>query len=178
MKIIGITGPNASGKGEAAGYLKTKGFEYNSLSDILREKAKEAGIEESRENLIALGNKLRSGNGAAFLAQEAIKRMDPSKNYVIDSIRNPAEIAALKKIKGFRLIGIDAPIETRFRRIVERKRPGDPKTLREFIEKEERENVNDVNNQQLANCLKSADTVIINGSTLTAFHKKIDEAIK
>ena len=58
--IIGLTGANASGKGEAAGYLKSKGFAYYSLSDILREEAKLRGIEPSRENLIKLGNELRN----------------------------------------------------------------------------------------------------------------------
>ncbi len=54
--IIGLTGANASGKGEAASYLKSKGFEYYSLSDILREEAKRKKIEPLRENLIKRGN--------------------------------------------------------------------------------------------------------------------------
>ncbi len=57
--IIGLTGKNASGKGETANYLKSKGFVYFSLSDELREEAKEKKIVATRENLIALGNELR-----------------------------------------------------------------------------------------------------------------------
>ncbi|MCX5687163.1 MAG: AAA family ATPase, partial [Candidatus Omnitrophica bacterium] len=73
--IIGLTGANASGKGEVASYLKSKSFEYYSLSDILREEAKARGIESSRENLIRLGNELRERNGPSVLADFVIKKI-------------------------------------------------------------------------------------------------------
>ena len=176
--IIGLTGANASGKGEAAEYLKSKGFEYYSLSDILREEAISRGIELSRENLIKLGNELREKNRPAVLADLTVKKIKDKNNYVIDSIRNPFEIKALRKLNKFTLIGIDAPVKMRFRRAVARNRQGDPETLEEFIEKERRENINNSTNQQLENCLKAADKVIINDSTIEEFHKKIDLIIE
>ena len=176
--IIGLTGGNASGKGEAARYLQSKGFEYYSLSDILREEAMARHIEPLRENLIRLGNELREKNGPSVLADLAAKRTQDKKNYVIDSIRNPFEIKALRKLNGFILIGIDAPVETRFKRAVARKRPGDPETLEEFIEKEKKENIASPANQQLENCLKAADILIINDSTIEYLHRKIEGAIR
>lgn len=176
--IIGVTGANASGKGEAGIYLKSKGFKYYSLSDILREEAQLRNIEPSRENLIKLGNKLRGEKGPSVLANLAIKKIeDKNDSIVIDSIRNPFEIEALRKLNGFTLIGIDASLETRFKRSIERNRQGDPKTLEEFLEKEKKENIASPANQQLENCLKSADIVILNNSSLEDFHKKIDETI-
>lgn len=175
--IIGLTGANASGKGEAAGYLKSKGFEYRSLSDILREEAKARGLEPSRDNLIRLGNELREKNGPSVLAMLAAKKIDDKRNYVVDSIRNPFEIEALRKIKNFILIGIDAPAEIRFERAVARSRKGDPETLEEFIEKEKKENIPSPTNQQLENCLKMADISIINDSTVEEFRRKIDTAV-
>ena len=67
--IIGLTGKNASGKGEVANYLKTKGFVYYSLSDVLREEATKRGLEHTRDNLINLGNELRKKYGANYLDQ-------------------------------------------------------------------------------------------------------------
>ena len=176
--IIGLTGANASGKGEAASYLKSKSFEYYSLSDILREEAKAREIEPSRENLIRLGNELREKNGPSVLADFVIKKIKDENNYVIDSIRNPFEIEALRKLRNFTLIGVDASVEIRFKRAVSRKRPGDPETLKEFIEKEKMENIPSPSNQQLGTCLKMADTIIINDSTVEELHKKISAAIK
>lgn len=175
--IIGLTGANASGKGEAARYLVSKGFQYCSLSDILREEAKARGIELSRENLIKLGNDLRKEKGPSILAELTIKKLAGNQNYVVDSIRNPFEVKALMRTKGFILIGIDAPTEIRFKRLIKRNRPGDPQTLEEFIEKEKKENTNTLTNQQLENCLKLADKIIINDSTIEEFYKKIDMAI-
>ncbi|MFC1621394.1 AAA family ATPase [Candidatus Omnitrophota bacterium] len=176
--IIGLTGPNASGKGEAAKYIESKGFTYHSLSDILREEARRLNIEPLRENLIKLGNELRGKNGASFLAEQTIKRLTQEQNHIVDSIRNPAEIEALKRLDSFILVGVDAPVEMRFKRGLDRKRPGDAQTIEDFIEKEKKENKSDSQNQQLKKCLYFADIVIINDSTLEEFHKKIDDTIK
>ncbi|MFC1666408.1 AAA family ATPase [Candidatus Omnitrophota bacterium] len=176
--IIGLTGSNASGKGEASLYITSKGFGCYSLSDILREESKKLNIEPSRENLIRLGNDLRRKNGPSFLARRVIQGLSESGNYIVDSIRNPAEIEELGKRNDFILIGIDAPVETRFERSLKRKRAGDPQTLQEFIEKERRENKNSSENQQLAKCLQMADVIIKNDSTIEALHRKIDETIK
>lgn len=176
--IIGLTGANASGKGEMANYLKSKGFKYYSLSDILREEAGARGVEPSRENLIKLGNELRGRAGPSVLADLTTKKIEDGNNYVIDSIRNPFEIKALRKLNNFTLIGIDAPAEIRFKRAIARNRPGDSKTLEEFTEKERKENIVSSTNQQLENCLKAADVVLMNDSGLENLHKKIDETIE
>lgn len=175
--VIGLTGPNASGKGEAALYIKSKGFIYHSLSDILREEGKRLGIEPTRENLIRLGNDLRRKNGASFLALRVKERLTSAKNHIVDSIRNPAEIEALKEVDGFIMVGIDAPVEIRFKRSLKRKRPGDAETLEEFIKKEKKENKPDSENQQLKKCLQMADTLIINDSTIEGLYRKIDDAL-
>ncbi|MBU1853922.1 MAG: AAA family ATPase [Candidatus Omnitrophica bacterium] len=176
--VIGLTGPNASGKGEAASYIKSKGFIYHSLSDILREDAEKRSLEPLRENLINLGNELRRINGPSFLALRLRERLLDTEDHIVDSIRNPAEVEELSKSHDFTLIGIDAPVETRFKRSLKRKRPGDADTLQEFIAKEEKENKDSFENQQLQRCLKMADVVIINDSTVDQLHRNIDEAIK
>ena len=176
--IIGLTGPNASGKGEAALYVRSKGFHHLSLSDILREEAGRADIAPLRENLIKLGNDLRRKKGPDFLAIRALEGMDKADDYIVDSIRNPAEVKTLRKNSGFMLIGIDALLEVRFKRGLKRKRPVDADTLEGFIEKEVKENKDNPENQQLKKCLQMADVIILNNSTIKGLHKKIDETIE
>ena len=176
--IVGLTGRNASGKGEAADYLKTKGFAYFSLSDELREEAKERDIETTRESMIRLGNQLREEFGANYLARKINEKIDSKGKFVVDSIRNPEEIRELRKNKNFILVGVDAPVEVRFERAVERGRAGDAKTQEEFKELEQRENLKNKTGQQLDECLKAADKVIVNDSSLEELHKKIDKLIK
>ena len=181
--IIGLTGKNASGKGEAANYLKSKGFVYYSLSDIIREEAEKRDLELSRDNLIKLGNELRTKFGPSYLAQqvnEKIKNLlkdSPSQNFVIDSIRSPFEAKELMKNKDFVFVGIDAPIEIRFKRLRERNRLGDAKTLQEFKEQEERENLKSDTNQQLDATFGIANEIVVNNGTLSELHAKIDDLL-
>ncbi|MBN1157406.1 AAA family ATPase [Candidatus Woesearchaeota archaeon] len=170
--IIGLTGKNASGKGEVADYLVKKGFSYFSLSDIIREEAKKQGVEENRENLIKTGNELRRKYGAGILARLTNKKLND--NSVVDSIRNPEEIKELRKNKDFILIGIDAPVELRFKRALERGRIENAKTLSEFKAMEEKENLKNPVNQQLDECLGMADKTLLNDGSIEELHKKMD----
>ena len=181
--IIGLTGKNAAGKGEAASYLQSKGFVYFSLSDELREEAREKGIEDIREDLIKLGNELRKKFSLGYLASKINKKIllqkkERKNNFVVDSIRNPGEINELKKNKGFILLGTDAPVELRFERAKKRGRAGEASTLQHFIKLEEKENFKNRANQQLDKCLEMADKVIINDSSLEVLHEKIDRFLK
>jgi len=176
--ILGLTGKNASGKGKVAEYLKTKGFVYYSLSDALREEATKLGLDHSRNNLIKLGNELRDKNGPEFLAQQINKKIIENKNSVIDSIRSPYEAKELLKNKNFLLIGIDAPIELRFKRLLERNRAGDAKTIEEFKQQEEKENTSNETAQQLDATFSLAEKIINNDDSLEKLHKKIDDLLE
>ena len=123
--IIGLTGRNASGKGEAAKFLKERGFHYFSLSDVLREEASKNGKEITRDSLMALGNSLREKGGPGVLAEKIFSKFDPEKYYVIDSIRHPAEVQVLKRRNDFFLLEVQAPQKLRFERIRQRNREKD-----------------------------------------------------
>lgn len=173
--LIGLTGPNGSGKGEAAQYLKDKGLAYFSLSDVVREEASQRGLEPSRDNLIKIGNDLRSKLGAGILAKRIREKI--AGDAVVDSIRNPSEIKELRKEEDFFLLGIDAPISIRFKRSLERGRIGDGATLEEFQKREEMENSADVSHQQLGKCMNMADLVILNDGDIRALHLKIEDTL-
>jgi dephospho-CoA kinase len=173
--VIGLTGPNASGKGEVAKLLAEAGFTLHSLSDIVRESAAERSLEMSRDNLIAVGVRLRVEEGPGVLAARILPRLEGRA--VVDSIRGPAEVARLRTLPRFILLGIDAPVNVRFERAVKRGRLGDGATLEEFIRKEERENSEAETGQQLRRTLALADRVIRNDGTLDDLRASIDKAL-
>ena len=181
--IIGLTGKNAAGKGEVASYLKSKDFIYYSLSDVIREEATKMGLEHSRDNLIKLGNELRENFAPNYLAEQINKKINDmlnnnkSQNFVIDSIRNPFEVKELKKNRDFVLVGIDAPVELRFKRLLERNRLGDAKTLEDFRQQEQRENLKSDTNQQLDATFGMANEIVLNSGTLEELHEKIDDLL-
>lgn len=172
--IVGLTGRNGSGKGEVAKFLQECGFEYHSLSDILRDEIRKKGKKITRERLIETGTRLREKAGLAVLAERTIARLKPDRNYVIDSIRNPEEVRALKKLPDFFLLEIRAPRKTRFERTRKRGRENDPKSLKAFIATEEREfKSGNPAGQQLLACERQADARIDNSRDLKSLNEKV-----
>jgi dephospho-CoA kinase len=173
--VVGLTGPNAAGKGEAARYLVSRGLLYHSLSDILREEVALRGLPPTREHLIEMGNLLRRERGAAVLAERTLPRLNGRD--VIDSIRNPAEVTALRSEPSFVLLAVDAPVELRFARARSRSRPGDGDTLREFVASEERERGSDPASQQIHLTFEMADLTVSNAGTIEQLEREISAAL-
>lgn len=173
--VIGITGTTGAGKDTLADYLKSQGFVYHSLSDILREECTRRNLPHERDNLIAIGNELRTTLGPGVLGKltaEKIEKRGEQKALAV-SIRHPAEIEALRALPGFFLISVDAPLELRFERIKKRGRPEDAVTFEKFREQEDRERAGGQNEQQLNHVMALADAHIDNSGTLAEFYQKI-----
>jgi len=184
--IIGLSGPNASGKGEVAKYLQSKGYQVYSLSDVLREEAKKIGLDQSRKTLINFGYQLRKKYGEGILVKKVDQQIHqqgihPEGNIVVDSIRNPGEIKELRKIankKKVIILGIDAPERLRYERLLKRGRLGDLKNFPEFVQAEKRENSEKKYAQQISKCIQLADKIIINKGSLKQLQQKIDDFLK
>jgi dCMP deaminase len=177
--LIGLTGRNAAGKGEVARYLRAKSFYYFSLSDILREEIRSRGQQPTRELLIAAGNELRRQYGSGVLADRTLRKLEPDRNYVIDSIRNPSEVAAFRSSKHpFKLVFIDAPLEIRFARAVGRAREGEPLDIEKFKEIESREESGDMHSQNLKNVEALADCHLINDGSVEQLGERLDELVR
>src|SRR5215470_10878666 len=175
--LIGLTGRNAAGKGEVARYLQRKSFYYYSLSDAIRDEIRSRGDEPTRERLIIVGNELRQRYGSKILAERILEKIEDDKHYVIDSIRNPAEVNAFRSAKHFKLIRIEAPAEVRFQRILKRQRESDPRTLADFIELENREAEGDDTSQNLVKVELMADHAVVNDGTLEKLYPLVDELL-
>src|SRR5215475_12457165 len=160
--LIGLTGRNASGKGEVAKYLEQKSFYYCSLSDVIRDEIRRRGQTLTREHMIETGNELRQRFGPGVLAHRVLEKIEADKHYIVDSIRNPSEVEALRTTNNFKLIRIVAPIELRFERLKKRGREGDPNSFEQFRELEQREMEGDENSQNLVRVETMADAELVN----------------
>ena len=176
--IIGLTGKNGAGKTAVCDYLRARGFEYVSLSDAIRAEIRRRGEEITREKLIETGNELREKGGAGILAERAMGALESEHNYVIDSIRNPAEVEALRKRPDFMLFAIEASAEARFERCRVRARENAAATFERFIAEEERElKSENPSAQQLVATMAMADKTIENDETIKALHDKLDKTL-
>ena len=119
-------------------FLAENGYTYRSLSDVVRATAAARGLEPSRDHLVRIGNELRATGGPAALVSLLIASLELPA--VIDSIRNPGEVNALRRLDGFVLVAVRAPDVLRFERMQARGRAGDLTTLADFQRFERREN--------------------------------------
>ncbi len=173
--IIGLTGKNGSGKTAVSEYLKSRGFEYYSLSDEIRGEIRGRGLEITREILIEVGNELRREFGPGVLAERILKRLEEDRNYVIDSIRNPHEVEVFRRRKDFALLAVEAEPGVRFERSRRRGREGAAQTLDQFLEEEARELASDdPAGQQLEATRRQADLVVANNGSLEELHRRLD----
>ena len=99
---VGVAGLNAAGKGEVVRLLERRSFYRASLSDVIRADLAREGKEPTRENMIQRGRALRERFGPAVLAERAQRALPSDRNHVIDSIRHPAEVEALRDRLFFR----------------------------------------------------------------------------
>ena len=178
--ILGVAGPNAAGKGEVVRLLSEKGFSVLSLSDVIRETLLEQGLAESRERMIELGTRLRAEGGNGVLADRILAGLQPGHDYAIDSIRHPEEVAVLSAgTQPFLLLWVDASVETRFARLLERGRSGDPSTLERFQELEARELASDASSgQQLLGVRGMADRFLNNDGGLAHLQLQLDAVLE
>lgn len=172
--IIGLTGRNASGKGTVAAWLQAQGFGYLSLSDAIRAYIRAQGHEPTRDRLIAAGRAMRAAGGPGVLAERTLAQMPPGADFIVDSVRNPAEVEVLRRVPGFVLVEVHADESTRYRRLSERARSGDARDFEEFRRQEAAElHSGDLAAQQLLATAALADVVVQNDGDVAALEREL-----
>jgi dephospho-CoA kinase len=173
--IIGLTGSMGCGKGEIVNILNKMGFEYITLSMMVREEARKRGVPEEREHLMEVGNSMRKAEGAGVLALRAAEKIKSSGHdkWVVDGIRNPAEIDELKKENDVYIFGVHTDKDILVNRILSRNRESDAKEKSEILRKIEREWGKDEpeDGQQVGKCMQKVDFTITNEGALEDHQK-------
>jgi len=164
--VIAVTGTLCSGKGVVARILESKDCDIDTFSSVIRDELKSAGIiAPDRTQLQDEGNRLRKEFGSQILAERLLlKYKDSVKPLVIDGLRNVGELEYLKDNSDFVLIGVDAPIESRWSFTQKRKTSKDFIDYDAFVKLDARDQgLNEpLNGQQVGMCLAQADYLIYN----------------
>ncbi len=176
-RVLGVAGRRGSGKDYLADYLiKTYGAAKHVFSTPMRECLTILGVPITTKNLQDFSTITRETFGqdtySKVLNARAIN--DPNPLVIVAGIRRPPDVISLRDIPGFKLIGIDAPIETRYQRVKNRGEKAEEKDLpwEEFLKIENAEA-----ESQIPACLAVADFMIDNGGTLDQLHARIDEIL-
>lgn len=174
-KVICLVGESGAGKGVISGLLEQLGYTTLSLSSEVRVLAKEIGLENaSRAELQIMANKAREQEGAHYFAQRVVDNPSfTSSNYlVVDGVRHPSELELIRSQAGLStkivVLAVTAGVETRFKRVLERRDPSDPVTFEQFLDNDLREKggENSEFTQQNEACIAMADFSIANEGTV------------
>ena len=171
--LIGLTGRNASGKSTLVGWFSDKGLRSVSCSDSIRSWLRDQGVETTRDALIEGGRQLRREGGAGVLAEMLLEILD-GEDAVVDSIRTPAEVEALRSRGDFTLIEVRADEGSRWERMVGRGRDGDPMEKEAFLRQEAEEaKASDEAGQALDATAEMADITIHNDGSISDLEKSL-----
>ena len=175
MKAIAFTGMPGSGKSEAVNVAREMGIPVIRMGDCVWEEVKKRGLELNDENVGRIANEMREKYGMDIWAKKTLEKIDPSWSIVvIDGIRNIEEVEFFREKLGkdFTLIAIHASPETRYRRLMERKREDDSTTLEKIKERDEREL-----RWGIGVVIAMADVIIVNEGSLEEFRKNVKEIL-
>lgn len=180
--LIGLTGRMASGKGEVIKILEQKGLSKTSLSDMVRAEVKRQGKEVTRSQMQDIGNGLRMSGGAGILGKLIKESIEQSGqlNWVIDGVRNPAEIVYLRELQGFFLVGVEAGENTLLNRIKNRGRDTDNVSDEEIkaVLKREWGIGEPPEGQRVGDCIKESDFLITNDGSLEELSIKVNKILE
>lgn len=176
MKVIGVVGLPASGKGEFARIAAAQGIPVITMGDMVRRAVKNEGMEPTDQNLGSMGNKLREERGMDAIAQLCIPeiRKQSAPLVLIDGIRGDSEVLLFRKqFPGFMLIAIESPFAARLARLGGRGRSDDTLTEPSLRARDQREL-----GWGLGAALTLADYRMNNDTDLPAFASRVKELLE
>ncbi|HEX9907213.1 MAG TPA: AAA family ATPase [Thermoplasmata archaeon] len=173
MKILVTTGMPGSGKEEFLKVCQSRGAKVVRMGDIVREKAKEFGLDSSDTSVGTLANEERQRYGMDIWAKRTIPYVGGDL-VVIDGTRGPAEISAFRHAFGDDLIvvAMHAPPKARYERVKSRDRPDSPMTFQEFEHRDQRELA-----WGLGEAIALSEFMVVNDSTLHELKKQVDKLL-
>ncbi len=181
MKLIAITGTLGAGKGAVVAYLEEKGFRHYSVREYLSREVTRRGLPPTRDSLRDVGNDLRKQHGAGYIIGELLREARVAGgDAIIESIRAAGEVALLRaEAPECILLAVDAPIKTRYERIVGRGSSTDHVSFEKFKADEEREMAaSEPWDMNISACMVAADVRLENGGTLQELQSQTDAILK
>jgi dephospho-CoA kinase len=176
MKVIGVVGLPASGKGEFAKIAARRGIPIVIMGDVIRAAVKDAGMTQTDLNMGAMANKLRENYGMDAIANLCIPKIETfsSPLILVDGIRGDAEVKLFRKhFPGFILIAIDTSFATRLSRLAARGRSDDTTTELSLRTRDDREL-----SWGLGAALEQVDYRISNDGDLLKFTRQVNDLLQ
>jgi dephospho-CoA kinase len=175
MKVVGVVGLPASGKGEFSRIARECGIPVVVMGDVIRQIAREEGLPETDGSLGAVASRLRQDQGLAAVASRCLPVIERTRGalIVVDGIRGEAEVGLFRRhFRDFVLVGIEAPFEQRLARLSTRNRSDATHRVEELRARDEREM-----GWGLGKALAGAEIRVKNEGGLPEFEKQVQDLL-
>lgn len=164
--------------------VERRGWLFVSLSDLLRDEARNRGLEPNRESLRTISAEWRREGGLGVLVEKAIEHFESVKDQheglVVSSLRHPAEAMVVHEYGG-RVVWVDADPHIRYARVTSRARHTEHTlTFEEFIavEQHEMQHSGDVATLSMGDVKKLADLTLMNdGDNIPVFYDYAEQQL-
>lgn len=135
--FIIVTGMPGSGKSILVDEARKLNLPVYVMGDVVREETLRRHGVITPELMVETSRRLRLEHGDEVVAMRTLEKIKPGeKIIVIDGVRSLREVEVFRQSGEVFIIAIHASPRTRFKRLVERKRPGDPVTYEEFARRD------------------------------------------
>jgi dephospho-CoA kinase len=138
LVIVGMPGAGKSLASQVAKQMKMPVFVSG---DVIRNEALRKGLSPNKKNLGQLMVHIRKIEGMGAVARRLVPMIEQSAgiSMVYEGARSIEEVEELARHYKVSIIAIHASPETRFKRLLRRKRGDRPRTVSDFRERDKRE---------------------------------------
>jgi dephospho-CoA kinase len=176
MKVVGVVGLPASGKGEFSKIATEMGIPVIVMGDRIRDAVEAAGLPRSDISLGATATRLRQEGGMDAIGKLCVPviRKHNTPLVLVDGIRGDAEVSLFRQeFPGFVLISIRSSFTNRLLRVAARGRSDDFTSASELHIRDNREL-----GWGLGKALAQADLSIRNDGTLEEFSAAVYQTLE
>ena len=176
MKVIGVVGLPATGKGEFSRIAGELGIPVVVMGDVVRREVRRQGIPMSDEAMGRISGELREEYGRDALATLSIPFIEDTGADVVlvDGIRSDAEVIRFRDyFDEFYLVAVEAPFDLRMTRVRHRAREDDTISVAELTARDEREL-----GWGLGEAILMADCTITNVGGMNEYEEKVRSVLR
>lgn len=159
-----------------ARYAEEMGYDVTTMGDVIRDIAKEKGLEPTPNNLDLIAEGIRKDGGDAAVAERCIEsmRMEEATRVMVDGIRSLEEVEVFRTaFNDTILLATHASPRTRFHRLKARGRSDDPRDWEAFYHRDKRELGFGV-----GSAIAMVDYMLVNEGTLKDFKRNFDKLME
>ncbi|MEM4482079.1 MAG: AAA family ATPase [Desulfurococcaceae archaeon] len=157
-----VAGMPGAGKSILTEVAREMGIPVYTMGDVVREETLKRFGKITPDLMVGTSVDLRREWGDDIIALRTLSKIEGQHSVVlIDGVRSLGEVEAFRARGETVVIAVHASPRTRFKRLLERKRPGDPSTYEEFSSRDLIEL-----GYGLGNVIALADYMIVNEGTI------------